>query len=391
MSARDSSLGPAAQFERRMVDTFGMTHDDFEDERAEGPVSMAYLQNAIELINRSGVNDKIVQWDAERRKSNAGVKRIIPLSAVLPIMLLHIQMGRGVVYWDIASSLHSRFKLKHFELLGIANVHSAKEDWYQRFWQSLKQVLKLIDPYPLPLDGKMKAGEYAERLLHITQGDGKADHQRKLDRINWLCNELVLASVRTTPAEFLRQYRGNISIDASLVPISGRPNDTEPQYDRRNPDPFSGRYRREGNHDGKGATTDIPGYEVETATMAWNRPQESNLFPSLITAIGFHRPGALIGHGMALISRHKSAFALDRFLVMADRAYNGSKVSTFHIPARLAGVELVIDYRNEDRGVQGHYRDLRLVDGSWYVESMPENLVEATWDLHELESGARIS
>jgi hypothetical protein len=47
---------------------------------------------------------------------------------------------------------------------------------------------------------------------------------------------------------------------------------------------------------------------------------------------------------MKLIERHKAAFGLDRFLVMADRAYNNSRVETFHIPVRKAGVELVIDY-----------------------------------------------
>src|SRR5664279_6205873 len=98
------------------------------------------------------------------------------------------------------------------------------------------------------------------------------------------------------------------------------------------------------NHDGKGAKTDIAGYEVETATTVWNRPSESELFPSVVTAISFHKPGKLVGHGMKLIERHKAAFGLDRFLVMADRAYNNSRVETFHIPVRKAGVELVIDY-----------------------------------------------
>src|SRR5664279_577895 len=98
------------------------------------------------------------------------------------------------------------------------------------------------------------------------------------------------------------------------------------------------------NHDGKGAKTDIAGYEVEAATTVWNRPSESELFPSVVTAISFHNPGKLVGHGMKLIERHKAAFGLDRFLVMADRAYNNSRVETFHIPVRKAGVELVIDY-----------------------------------------------
>lgn len=385
MSSAKQMSDEAALFEQRMVSTFGMSSVDYADERAQGPVSLAYLHNAMALIKRSGVNEKIAEWDKAQRKSNAGAKRIIPLGAILPIMFLHIQMGRGVVYWDIASTLHSRFQRKHFEMLGIANVNSAKEDWYQRFWQALTFILKLVDPYPFARNGLMKADDYATQYSHITTGEGKTAHQLKLDRINWLCNALVRASVQTTPKEFLHKYRGNASIDASLIPITGAPNPTKEIYNRQNPDPFSGRYRREGNHDGQGAKTDRPGYEVETATMAWNRPHESQLFPSLITAVGFHRPGALVGHGMALIEQHKAAFGLDRFLVMADRAYNNGRINEFHIPARKAGVELVIDYKLEDRGLQGHYRDLILVDGNWHVASMPKGLIEATWELGQLE------
>ena len=387
MSRRDSVTEDAvALFEQRMVAAFGMGSEEREDEHARGPVSLAYLRNAVALIERSGINEKIAQWERESRTSMAGRKRIIPLAAILPIMLLHIQMGRGVVYWDIATTLHRRFGAKHFELLGIPNEPSDKKDWYHRFWRGLKQILNHIDPYPLPLDGKLEAEDYKARLAHITNGDGKTKHLRNLDRIDWLCNELVLASARTMPAEFLRRYQGNCAVDASLVPIRGAQNPTNPALKRSNPDPYSGRYRRGGDHDGKGATTDEPGYEVETATTVWNRPYESDLFPSVVTAVGFHRPGAIVGHGMKLIERHKAAFNLDRFLLMVDRAYNNGVVETFHIPARKAGVELVIDYQVVDLGLQGHYADLILVDGNWHVRSMPDHLINATEDLATLEN-----
>ncbi|QYH34591.1 hypothetical protein [Salinibacterium sp. M195] len=368
-----------------MFDTFGMGSEERDDEHALGPVSLAYLRNSIALIENSGINDKIMEWDDGARTSMAGRKRVLPLTATLPIMLLHIQMGRGVVYLDIANTLHRGFGAKHFEMLGIPNQPSDKMDWYHRFWHGLKRVINHIDPYPFPLDGRMKAGEYAERLKAITQGESKDEHERNIERIDWLCNQLVLASARTMPKEFLRQYQGNCAIDASLIAVQGRQNPTNPELNRSNPDPFSGRYRRGGKHDGKGAKTDVAGYEVETATTVWSRPSESELFPSVVTAISFHKPGQLVGHGMKLIERHKAAFDLDRFLVMADRAYNHSRVETFHIPARKAGVELVIDYRSKDLGLQGAYADLYLVDGNWHVRSMPHKLTDATKDLVELE------
>ena len=384
MSEKD--FDAAALFERRMLDTFGMDSEEYQDERARGPVSTAYLLNAIALVEKSGINTQIVEWENEARKSTAGRTRILPLTAILPIMLLHIQMGQGVVYGDIATTLHRRFKLKHFELLGIPNVSSDKTDWYHRFWRGLNRIISLIDPYPLPLNGKMEPGEYKARIERILKGDGKTQHQRNMKRIDWLCNQIVLTTANEMPAEFLERYKGNISIDASLVPIAGTPNPTNPELKKSNIDPFSERYRRGGSHKGKGAKTDKAGYEIETATMVWNRPYESLAFPSLVTAVGFHQPGRLIGAGMKLIDRHKCAYNLRRFLVIVDRAYNNSKVETFHIPARKAGVELVIKYRKPDLGLQGHYEDLILVDGNWHVRSMPEDLIYATADLVELKN-----
>lgn len=64
---------------------------------------------------------------------------------------------------------------------------------------------------------------------------------------------------------------------------------------------------------------------------------------SLITAIDFHNPGALIGHGAGLVRNHKW-YGYNRILTLADRAYNYEKVENFHIPLRKAGAELVIDY-----------------------------------------------
>jgi hypothetical protein len=379
-----ASEAAAALFEQRMLDTFDMTSEEYEDERARGPVSLAYLSNAIRIVERSGIHQRLMAWEQIERKSSAGRKPIIPMTAVLPLMLLHIQMGRGIVYNDIAATLHSRFKYKHLEMLGIQNVDSDMKDWYHRFWRALNRIITLVDPYPLPRDRPLQKGEYAERLARLTNGDQKWLHQRNLDRVDWLCNELVLTTVRSLPATFHQHYRGNISIDATRICVMGRPNPKNKEDKRVNLDPTSGRYRREGKHDGKGAKTDEAAYELETATMVWNRPFESHLFPSLVTAIGFHRPGELVGHGLALVERHKDEFNLDRFLVMADRAYNNGRIETFHVPVRKLGVELVIDYKVPDLGIQGHYRDLILVDGNWYVRSMPELLITASYDLKKL-------
>jgi hypothetical protein len=62
----------------------------------------------------------------------------------------------------------------------------------------------------------------------------------------------------------------------------------------------------------------------------------------------------------------------------AIRAYNNGDVYDFHIPIRLLGCELVIDYKKTNLGLQSSHEDLILVEGNWYVTWMPEDLINAT-------------
>ena len=179
--------------------------------------------------------------------------------------------------------------------------------------------------------------------------------------------------------------RGNISIDATKADIPGPRNSSSCTGARGNPDPWAGRYRRDGNHDGHGAKTDVMAYELETAVMIWNNPGENNLFPSLVTVISCHNPGALTGHAAELI-RRQQALGFGRFTVTAHRAYNGEAIENFHIPAAAAGVDLVIDYKKTDLGLQSHFEDLILVDGSWYVNWMPQRLIDASKELQAIET-----
>ena len=71
--------------------------------------------------------------------------------------------------------------------------------------------------------------------------------------------------------------------------------------------------------------------------------------------------------------------------MVVDRAYNGESIETFHVPAARLGVDLVFDYKKTELGIQSHYKDLILVDGSWYVNWMPERLIGVTREVLEAE------
>lgn len=369
----------AEDLESRMLELFGADAADYNSAHASSPVPTAYLTSAIRIVDKSGVVDKLEEWRTTSRKSNAGRKAYIPFRAVLVLFLLHAQMNLGLQYQDLADTLHHRFGIKEFKLLGITDAPGDRTDWYKRIWDASNRMLSHLDPYPVRRNKRLGPKAYQKLVAKQNKPKARKSSELKLRRLDWICEQLVHTSIAVLPRRQWEKYQGNISIDATLIEISGKPNPTSSNYRRGNADPTSGRYRRGGKHDGRGKKNDKAGYELELAVMVWNKPGEKGLFPSLATAVSFHRPGEIVGEGLKLIKSHKS-LGFDRFLALADRAYNNAKAENFQIPARKLGVEFVFDYKDNNLGLQGHYGDLILVDGNWYIKHMPQHLIDAAKD-----------
>ncbi|MGY4856836.1 hypothetical protein [Cryobacterium sp. AP23] len=374
--------GPAAFLERRMQETFRTGAESFERERGRGPIPKAYLNTSILIVNRSGIMPQIEKWRASERKSRAGRKPEIPVYAVMVLFVLEVQLGDGISYHSIADTLNKRMDAQDFECLGIRDTPGDHDDWYQRAWRSANRLLSLLDPFPAPRNRRLTPEEYADLRARESTETARRNCRRKLERLDWICEQLIHASVRLLPRYIWCKYEGNIAIDATEIEVRGNPNPKDASFRRGNADPHSGRYRREGSHDGQGAKTDDAAYEQETSVMVWNRPGETMDFPNLITAVSFHRPGEISGHALKLVESHQR-LGFTRLKLICDRAYNNERPQNFQIPARKLGVELVIDYKHPDLGQQGFYEDLILVDGNWYVKWMPKRLITATRDFRK--------
>ena len=295
----------AAVLEERMQATFGMGHHEYDRHTVHGPIPRAYLNNAIRVVDNSGVVSQLLSWQDAGRKSRAGRKPLISTRGVLILFLLHVQMGHGMNYHQMANTLDVRFGAQEFELLGIVDRAGDHDDWYHRLWQATHRLLAHVDPHPTPRNVRLKPEAYAELLRRQSSDHARELSERNAKRLDWLCEQLLHTTVKMMPKDIWARYNGNIAIDATKIEVAGLPNSSDLTVKRANADSFSGRYRREGNHDGQGATTDVAAYELETAVMVWNKPGENTLFPSLLTAITFHRPGRLIGHGARLIESHQ--------------------------------------------------------------------------------------
>jgi len=76
-----------AHLEKRMVDTFGVSHREYDAGALGHSVPRAHFNAALRVADSSGTAELLARWDAERRKSNAGKKALIPLRALVVLYL----------------------------------------------------------------------------------------------------------------------------------------------------------------------------------------------------------------------------------------------------------------------------------------------------------------
>ena len=61
-----------------------------------------------------------------------------------------------------------------------------------------------------------------------------------------------------------------------------------------------------------------------------------------------------------------------------DRAYTQALPGRFHLPARALGYRPVMDYRDDQLGIQANTGGAILVEGTWYCPALPGPLITAT-------------
>jgi hypothetical protein len=64
----------------------------------------------------------------------------------------------------------------------------------------------------------------------------------------------------------------------------------------------------------------------------------------------------------------------------ADRGYTQCLPEKFHLPARALGYSTVMDYKENDLGIQANSQGAVMVDLAFYCPAMPESLVRASAD-----------
>ncbi|WP_448255624.1 hypothetical protein [Microbacterium aurum] len=286
---------------------------------------------------------------------------------------MHLDAGEGK-FKAIARTLFAQTTPETRAYLGLPETRSSMRGWYCRYWRALDRMLSLTQPWEVPRNRAATAEEYQRALDSYSQ--------QARDRMDDIMNRFLHATIRRLPAEIRATYKGNVAIDATLLEVVGpaNPNRANAHLDRLNLDTMSGRYRREGRHEGQGAKADKAGWEAETVVTLPNAPGRND-FPILTSGLTIHQPGR-IKHGPRIaMEHHAKEFGEDqRGYLMADRAYNGSRPDRFQKHVMRMGFRGVYDYKVKKSGLQAAIDDVIVVGGRLYVKWMPTAHVTARTD-----------
>jgi hypothetical protein len=124
------------------------------------------------------------------------------------------------------------------------------------------------------------------------------------------------------------------------------------------------------------------GYSATLATAARTRATRGH-FPQLALGLVIDTPHKRIGANAITTLQGFLPLGLPVGILAVDRAYTDQAADHFARPARALGFKLALDYKQDQRGVQGSVHGALLIDGNLACPLMPERLAQATTDLDD--------
>lgn len=130
----------------------GVGHFEFRRARAQSAyMPMRMFHAFVDLVDRSGVVEKLHEWDALERKSNVGRKPVITFRAALVIELMTAFWNKGIQYQEVADTITHRLTRMQYGALGITPERVSEKRWYHRHWRAKSRILHL--PTTLTVEG----------------------------------------------------------------------------------------------------------------------------------------------------------------------------------------------------------------------------------------------
>lgn len=350
---------------------------------------------AIELIDGSGIVEKVAEWKEEDRQGPGGRSETFPLRALLVAMMLSALTDRPMLAQTFTDVL---FKLISPTMRHAVGVPKPPGQLDHRGWQAVYRnvrtrfhgLLTVMDPSPTPKNRRLAHDRFV-LLTELRRNTRTPEEwQKRDDRLDWFVNQVIEISLRQLPREVRRRWKGSVAVDATVVPAFA-------QHDRKrgrsgevavhSSDPDAGWYVRQDSGTGSNGASwrrSVWGYELSIAVSGADHPDQPGAFPSLVVGMApLHKPGVAPGrNGMRALRSVRQRGHPAKYLA-GDLAYTNAKPEDFQLPARALGYDPVLDYKIDQLGLQGSHEGMLLIEGGWYCPSIPKVLITATKDFRE--------
>ncbi len=345
---------------------------------APGEQAVAF---AAGLTGRSGKAPVIEAALAHR----TGRHRPLPVRAVLTALLCLALEDRPLFLAEATRLLFGQLPEASRTMLGVTGTVTTQRAFkaaYRRVRYCFHAILSVADPSALPKNRRLTQDELKARIKPMTPGQATAAR----DRLEALVNALLEASVSVLSAEERAASGGCTGLDATPVPLFSRGPSRRAGLCASDPD--GGWYVREGDHrereDDKGKPLRKIAWALEATIATTARPPGAPpAHPSLAIGLALARPGEDPGGTGARVLASAAARGHKAGWPGYDRAYTQALPGRFHLPARALGYQPVMDYRDDQLGIQANTGGAILVEGTWYCPALPEPLITATAGLRD--------
>ena len=346
-----------------------------------GGVSDETVSFAAGLVDRSGKAPATEAALADR----TGRRRPLPVRAVLAALVCLALDDRPLFLTEATRLLFCRLSPASRRLLGVTGTAATQQAFlaaYRRVRYCFHAILETMDPSPLPKNRRLSEQDLKARTRQMTSAEVKAAR----DRLEAFINSLLEASISVLTEQERAAFDGSAGLDATPVPLFSRGPSRRTGLCASDPD--GGWYVREGDHrereDDKGKLLRKIAWALEATIATTARPPGTEpACPNLATGLALARPGEDPGGTGARVLASVAARGHKTGWLGYDRACTQALPGRFHLPARALGYSPVMDYRDDQLGIQASSGGALLVEGSWYCPALPEPLITTTARLRD--------
>jgi len=338
----------------------------------------ATTSHYAQLLDDSGIMP-LIDNELGPRPGPAGM----PIRAVLVCLMVSIHhSGKATLAeaWRLAAFCLSAASREH---LGLDADRPPADDPHacladnRRFYRAFDRLTTLLDV--ARHDRRTRLPQHQADLLATAWQDDDPGHTRKRNLLQDIVTALVLTPARWSKGRgHLAGFRGDVGIDTTATPVFARP----PRTRRSTGELIASTEITAGWHHSAGNGPPEYGYSA-TLTVAARTRSVLDSFPQLALGLVVDTPGKRIGANAITTLKPLAALGLPTAFAVVDRAYTDQQPAHFAQPARELGYQLALDYKVDQRGVQGSVHGALLIDGSLACPLMPDRLAQATTGLDD--------